>query len=544
MTERGHGSNVRDLETTAHFEPDTGEFVIHSPAPSSEKVYLGNAGKHGRIAAIFAQLFTPESEMSRGVHCFIVPIRDAEGNVLPGVALSDNGLKGGLNGVDNGSIKFDRVRVPRENLLNRFGDVAEDGHYTSSIDSDNRRFFTMLGTLIRGRIAVGAAGGAAGRTALAIAVKYATRRRQFEMVPGEETLLINHRYHRRRLLPRVARSYALALLQNQLIQTADERLRDTQYTAQTDEEQWKQREFESRAAAVKVASTAHGLESIQVAREACGGAGYMAENLLTTFRADADVFVTFEGDNTVLAQLVGKEIITAYSRGLAEMSGIDVVKFGVESVSDILRRRTPIPLTVQNFVEAMSRNNENSLFSAAYQLKLFQEREQSMLKSLGRRLRAAKDLPLAEAAQVVDKCQDHLIDCAWARIDTLALEAILEAEAGLSDLPEDSLLRAVFEQIRQLFALETILKHSGWYQEKNVLAGGRISAARAAVNDLVDSLGPWAEQLVDGFGVPAAVLDVPMLTTHAGVDGVSGRAGEPAETVSPAAGIAERSSRS
>ncbi len=38
----------------------------------------------------------------------------------------------------------------------------------------------------------------------------------------------------------------------------------------------------------------------------CGGAGYMSENRLTTYRADSDVFATFEGDNTVLIQMVGR----------------------------------------------------------------------------------------------------------------------------------------------------------------------------------------------------------------------------------------------
>ncbi|MDT5253439.1 MAG: acyl-CoA oxidase, partial [Mycobacterium sp.] len=31
------------------------------------------------------------------------------------------------------------------------------------------------------------------------------------------------------------------------------------------------------------------------AREACGGAGYMADNRLIALRADTDVFTTFEG---------------------------------------------------------------------------------------------------------------------------------------------------------------------------------------------------------------------------------------------------------
>src|SRR6478672_7076890 len=79
--------------------------------------------------------------------------------------------KGGLPGVDNGRIQFDHVRVPRENLLNKYADVAEDGTYSSPIENPNRRFFTMLGTLIRGRVTVGGSAGAAARVALDIATR-------------------------------------------------------------------------------------------------------------------------------------------------------------------------------------------------------------------------------------------------------------------------------------------------------------------------------------------------------------------------------------
>lgn len=38
QTELGHGSNVQGLETTATFDPQTDEFVIHSPTLTSSKV--------------------------------------------------------------------------------------------------------------------------------------------------------------------------------------------------------------------------------------------------------------------------------------------------------------------------------------------------------------------------------------------------------------------------------------------------------------------------------------------------------------------------
>ena len=58
MTEIGHGSNVRDLETVAVYDPATQEFDLHSPTFTAGKNYIGNAGVHGKIATVFAQLET------------------------------------------------------------------------------------------------------------------------------------------------------------------------------------------------------------------------------------------------------------------------------------------------------------------------------------------------------------------------------------------------------------------------------------------------------------------------------------------------------
>ena len=177
MTESGHGSNVQALGTTATYDADAGEFVITTPDQASRKDYIGNAARHADMAVVFAQLeIGGESE---GVHAFVVPIRDARGNPLPGVTIEDDGPKLGLNGVDNGRLSFDAVRVPRANLLNRYADVSEDGTYSSPIDNRGRRFFTMLGTLVQGRVCVGGAGINAAKVALTIAVKYALFRRQF-----------------------------------------------------------------------------------------------------------------------------------------------------------------------------------------------------------------------------------------------------------------------------------------------------------------------------------------------------------------------------
>ena len=74
-----------------------------------------------------------------GVHSFLVRIRNEDKSVRDGIFIEDMGAKFGNNGVDNvflfifiynkGRLKFDNVRIPRENMLNQFSDVLEDGNY-------------------------------------------------------------------------------------------------------------------------------------------------------------------------------------------------------------------------------------------------------------------------------------------------------------------------------------------------------------------------------------------------------------------------------
>lgn len=120
MTEIGHGSYVANVATTATYDEATEEFVIETPFRAATKEYIGNAARDARAAVVFAQLVT--KGIKHGVHAFFVPVRDEAGEPMPGVSIEDDGYKGGLKGVDNGRLAFDSVRIPRTNLLNRYGD--------------------------------------------------------------------------------------------------------------------------------------------------------------------------------------------------------------------------------------------------------------------------------------------------------------------------------------------------------------------------------------------------------------------------------------
>lgn len=500
MTETGHGSDVQSLETTATYDPATCEFIIDSPTPSSRKDYIGGAAETARVAAVFAQLITPDGER-HGVHCFVVPIRDEEGNDLPGVTTSDCHYKGGLPGVDNGRIQFDQVRIPRENLLNKYADVAEDGTYSSPIENVGRRFFTMLGTLIRGRVTVGGSAAAAARVALDIAVRYALERRQFE-APGDdkEVLIMDYLVHQRRLLPLVAKSYALQFAQNELVAKCHE----LQTSENPDPEE--QRELEARAAGLKAANTWHATRAIQEAREACGGAGYLAENRLIALKADTDVFTTFEGDNHVLTQLVAKELLTAYADDIKGMSPVEWVRFAANFAGERVLKRTAAQTIMQTILDTREDNEEEgSLFNRGTQVQMFEDREEYMLASVARRLQSkAKEMSAFDAFNAV---QDHVLHTARAHIDRVILEAFV---AGI-DACEDEKAREILAMVCDLYALSVIEEDKAWFIEHRFISTERAKAVTRGLNDRCRRLRPHAELLVDGFGIPEQLRYAEML---------------------------------
>ncbi len=500
MTETGHGSDVQSLETTATYDPATHEFVIDSPTPTSRKDYIGGAAETARVAAVFAQLITPDGE-GHGVHCFVVPIRDDEGNDLPGVTTSDCHYKGGLPGVDNGRIQFDQVRIPRENLLNKYADVAEDGPYTSPIENVGRRFFTMLGTLIRGRVTVGGSAAAAARVALDIATRYALERRQFE-APGDEkeVLIMDYLVHQRRLLPLIAKSYGLQFAQNELVAKCHE----LQTSEDPDPEE--QRELEARAAGLKAANTWHATKAIQEAREACGGAGYLAENRLIALKADTDVFTTFEGDNHVLTQLVAKELLTAYADDIKGMSPVEWVRFAANFAGERVLKRTAAQTIMQTILDTRQDNEEEgSLFNRGTQVQMFEDREQYMLASVARRLQnKAKEMSAFDAFNHV---QDHVLHTARAHIDRVILESFV---AGIDACPDEK-AREILAMVCDLYALSVIEEDKAWFIEHRFISTERAKAVTRGINDLCRRLRPHAELLVDGFGIPEQLRYAEML---------------------------------
>ncbi len=504
MTETGHGSNVQALGTVARYDLEAREFVISTPDDSARKDYIGNAAAHAQAAVVFAQLEIGGA--SQGVHAFVVPLRDDQGRVLPGIRIEDDGSKIGLNGVDNGRIWFDEVRVPRDNLLNRYADVTETGVYESEIDNPDRRFFTMLGTLVQGRVCVGGAGLNASKVALSIAVRYALERRQFGNPGGPEELLLDYGLHQRRLFVPLARTYALHFAQEVLAGQLH-----AVFSATEEVDDKTRRALESRAAGTKALGTWHASETIQTCREACGGAGYLSANRFDALRADTDVFTTFEGDNHILLQLVAKGLLTDYSSSFGELDQLGMVRFVAGLAVETVIERTAVHKLLERVKDIIPGGDDDwdqeaGLLDPAYQLAMFRWREEHMLSGVARRLKRGMDADM-EPAEVFSRCQAHVIGAARAHVERLVLEAFVDRVAAMPDGDNKVALNLLCD----LYALSTIEADRGWFMEHGRLSSQRAKAISREVDELCRKVRPIAGELVDAFAVPAELQAVEML---------------------------------
>ena len=483
MTETEHGSNVRGLKTTATFDPKTDEIVVHSPDHGAGKEYIGNA-LHSQMASVFAQLIV--NGENHGVHAILVPLRNKNNELLPGRKVEDCGYKVGLNGVDNGRIWFDQVRVPRKNLLNRFGDIDEKGNYTSPIQNPSRRFFTMLGTLVGGRVCVPRAGLSATKTSLTIAIKYALKRRQFAPRDGEpETILLDYATHQRRLMPLLAKAYALDFGLTYLTK---------RYTNRSENDI---REIETLAAGLKSYSTWFTTAAIQECREACGGKGYLAENRFADLKADSDIFTTFEGDNTVLMQLVAKGLLSEFKQEFHNEGYVAVIRFLSKQVSTSFSELNPYT-TRKTDIEHLS--------DPDFQLSAFAYREQNLLYSLTQRMRTLLKKKM-DSYDAFLRCQTHMLELANAYVEKVVIEQFIKV---VNDC-EDPAVKIVLKKLCDLYALSTIEKHKGWYLEQEYMQPVKTKAIRRLVNQLCQTVRNDANALVDAFGIPTSCLRAPII---------------------------------
>jgi acyl-CoA oxidase len=413
MTELHHGSNVQGLQTTATFDPLKDEFVIDTPNDGAIKWWIGNAAVHGKFATVFARLILPTHDSKgvsdMGVHAFIVPIRDMKTHqTLPGVEIQDCGHKVGLNGVDNGALRFRSVRIPRDNLLNRFGDVSRDGTYTSSLPTINKRFGATLGELVGGRVGLAYASVGVLKISATIAIRYSLLRQQFGPPKQPEVSILDYQSQQHKLMPMLASTYAYHFATVYLVEKYSEmkKTHDEQLVA----------DVHALSAGLKSYVTSYTAKALSVCREACGGHGYAAVNRFGSLRNDHDIFQTFEGDNTVLLQQVAADLLKRYKEKFQGGTLTVTWSYLRESMNTYLSQPNPVTARWEG---------EDHLRDPKFQLDAFRYRTSRLLQNVAARLQ--KHSKTLGGFGAWNRCLNHLLTLAESHIETVILAKFIEA---------------------------------------------------------------------------------------------------------------------
>ncbi|KAM6150171.1 peroxisomal acyl-coenzyme A oxidase 3 isoform 1-T2 [Erethizon dorsatum] len=498
LTELSHGSNIQAIRTTAHYDPATEEFIIHSPDFEAAKFWVGNMGKTATHAVVFAQLYMPDGQC-HGLHSFVVQIRDPKTLLpMPGVMVGDIGRKLGQNGLDNGFAMFHKVRIPRQDLLNRAGDITPQGTYVTAFKDARQRVGVFLGSLSLGRFFITGMCVVNLQQAVCIAIRFSATRRQFGPTEEEEIPVLEYQLQQWRLLPYLAAAYALDHFSKSLLLELVGLYRGLLSGDHVAQQAELSREIHALAAAAKPLVSWTAQQGIQECREACGGHGYLEVNRLGNLRNDNDPNCTYEGDNNILLGQTSKYLLSFLERrvqdGARFQSPLQTVDF-LEAYPGMLGQRFQ-GTSVADWLDPAA-----SL--AAYKWLVCYLLHGSHQKVTQETRSGRSDFEVKNSSQVY-----HLRTLALAFMELTVVQRFHERTHG-PDVPPS--LGAVLGRLSVLYALWSLSQHMALLYRGGYLSGEQAGQAlEGAILDLCAQLKDDAVALVDVIAPPDFVLNSPI----------------------------------
>ncbi|EFA84508.1 acyl-CoA oxidase [Heterostelium album PN500] len=479
MTELGHGSNVRSLETTATYIPETNEFVIQTPKRTATKWWIGNAG-HAVMASVFARLIVNGEDQE--VHCFLVPIRQPNGvDLMPGVRIGDCGPKFGMNGVDNGWIQFESVRIPYDNLYDKYGSIV-NGVYQSPIANPSRRFANILAQMITGRISISYGCARTLKVALTIAVRYSNKRVQFGATPtAPETPIIEYPTHYTVLMPMIATVYAFDAIKSYLCKRFCER---------SDEG-----EIHVLASGLKATISHYVTTSILELRRLCGGHGYSSYSRFSSLIASNDVARTFEGDNTLLYQQVAKDLLIQFKKEYSSNKFTGTLKYLGKNTSLLLSEHT----------YTTYRSDKDHLLNLQFLRSCMEYRSSKLLidsaNTVSKAYKVSKD-----AFDSWNQSLETLIHLAKSHTEMMIVSKFIDSVKNV----QDKETRETLKKLCQLYALKCIREDMEFFRNTNYLKKNKAKAISKLISSLCHDLSKQSLELVAGYGNEEALIESPL----------------------------------
>jgi len=464
QTEMGHGTFLRGLETTAHFDPNTQEFILNTPTVTSTKWWPGALGKTSTHAVVLAQLYTRGK--CHGIHPFIVQLRSLEDHTsLPGIEVGDIGPKFGFGANDNGYLRLHNVKIPHDNMLSKYSQVAPDGTY-SKPPKTTLTYGTM--TLVRSFIVRNCAFWLA--QACTIAVRYSAVRRQSEVRPGEpEPQVLSYQTQQHKLFPLLATAYAFMFVQDTMVSTYSE------VNAQVNKGDYSRtQELHALSSSLKAFTSYVANYGAEVLRMSCGGHGYSHASGFPSLYVNKTPSCTYEGENTVLMLQTARYLVKCM-RDQNEGRLPDSVQY---------LQRPPTALTKRKLNDL--RFLEHAYMCRAYRLVKFatDQVEKSMANG--------NDLTGALGDHAV-----HLVRAATAHSHYYVVRNFNQKLDSLKGVSRST--RTVLGQLAHLYAYEGIQENSGEFLEEAILSPSEVMQIRQMSIDLLPVIRPNCVSLVDAF---------------------------------------------
>ncbi|XP_008056715.1 peroxisomal acyl-coenzyme A oxidase 2 [Carlito syrichta] len=474
QTELGHGTYLQGLETEATYDATTQEFVIHSPTMTATKWWPGDLGRTATHALVQAQLIC--SGAPQGMHAFIVPIRSLEDHTpLPGITVGDIGPKMDFDQTDNGFLQLDHVRIPRENMLNRFAQVLPDGTYTR-LGTVQNNYLGMV--VVRVELLLGEVLPLL-QKACVIAMRYSVIRRQSRLRPRDpEAKVLDYQTQQQKLFPPLARCYAFHFLAVSLLEFFQH-----SYTAILDGDLSSLPELHALTSGMKAMVSEFCTQGAETCRRACGGHGYSKLSGLPSLVTKVAASCTYEGENTVLYLQVARFLVKSYLQ--AQVS---------PSLSQRSLPQSVAYLTVPDLARCPAQQAADFLFPELYTT-AWAHVAVRLIKDSVHHLQT---LTQSGADQYEAWNQTTVIHlrAAKAHCHYVIVKTFKEA---LKQLENEPAIHQVLKRLCDLHALHGILTNSGDFLYDGFLSGAQVDTVRTAYLDLLRLIRKDAILLTDAF---------------------------------------------
>ncbi|KAI7903339.1 acyl-CoA dehydrogenase/oxidase [Cokeromyces recurvatus] len=484
MTELGHSSALRDIETTATYDISTDEFIINSPNLTSTKWWIGMAGQTATHTVVIAQTIIHGKNV--GLNWFVVQLRSKyTGELEPGIQAGDIGHKVGRHGLDNGWIQFREKRIPRQDMLSRWTSVDRHGDYRPAPNPA-----IMYATLIPERLSLVTGTTQSITQALTIATRYSIVRRQGH----KNQQIMDYQSHYVKLIPAIAfmymvRSTADVLNEQFEILTAGGEMEPMVYLNYMGE-------MHAISASLKGFAGWYATDILETCRRSCGGHAYSAYNNIGNIISDWGVMTTGGGDNVVLLQQTTRYLLHRLEQSM-----------DYDEYPDLQFKGSSI------YIKHAKRYLENKVWTsndASDCLKDFALIQETMNTILVKRLysiqQALKNHHSTSNDILLESVRIAELHCA-AFLFSVCAEKYGQAigTAGI----EPTVL-AIMKKLTALWGIHTLFTYADQGFKEGYFQPDQINSIEKTYLELCKSLRKQVIGLTDGFGFPDFILKAPI----------------------------------